>query len=108
MRFTSQSFPFSGLLHRLDGTVHGTGHGGHDIFLALWRGFRLSMQTAGALTLVSFVPGLLLHFFKAQWGRRVVLALNGVLLSVLSILFVASFPFTASSTRISTRCFHGS
>ncbi len=71
----------------------GPGTGGHDIFLALWRGFRLSMQTAGALTLVSFVPGLLLHFFKAQWGRRVVLALNGVLLSVLSILFVASFPF---------------
>ena len=71
----------------------GPGTGGHDIFLALWRGFRLSMQTAGALTLVSFVPGLLLHFWKPRWGRRLVLALNGVLLSALSILFVASFPF---------------
>lgn len=93
MRFTSQSFPFSGFFIAWMAPYMGPGTGGHDIFLALWRGFRLSMQTAGALTLVSFVPGLLLHFFKAQWGRRVVLALNGVLLSVLSILFVASFPF---------------
>lgn len=71
----------------------GASTGGYDIFLALWRGFRLSMQTAGALTLVSFVPGLLLHYLWPRWERRIVLALNGVLLSVLSILFVASFPF---------------
>lgn len=71
----------------------GASTGGYDIFLALWRGFRLSMQTAGALTLVSFVPGLLLHYLWPRWERRIVLLLNGVLLSVLSILFVASFPF---------------
>ena len=71
----------------------GASTGGYDIFLALWRGFRLSMQTAGALTLVSFVPGLLLHYLWPRWERRIVLVLNGVLLSLLSILFVASFPF---------------
>ena len=79
----------------------GTGTGTADVLSALWRGFRLSMQTAGALTLVSFLPGLLLHYLPGEYffrswekaERTCWLALNGLLLGGLSILFVASFPF---------------
>lgn len=71
----------------------GTGTGSHDVLTAIWRGTRLSMQTAGALTLVSFVPGFLLHYLWPRWERCCVLVLNAILLVPLSILYVASFPF---------------
>lgn len=71
----------------------GAGTGSHDVLTAIWRGTRLSMQTAGALTLVSFVPGLLLHYLWPRWERCCVLVLNAILLVPLSILYVASFPF---------------
>lgn len=71
----------------------GTGTGSHDVLTAIWRGTRLSMQTAGALTLVSFVPGFLLHYLWPRWERCCVLVLNTILLVPLSILYVASFPF---------------
>ncbi|WP_432647611.1 LTA synthase family protein [Mitsuokella sp.] len=71
----------------------GAGVGSHDILKAIWRGTRLSMQTAGALTFVSFVPGFVLHYVWPRWERKCVLALNGVLLLALSIFYVASFPF---------------
>lgn len=71
----------------------GTGTGSHDVLMAIWRGTRLSMQTAGALTLVSFVPGFLLHYLWPRWERCCVLVLNAILLVPLSILYVASFPF---------------
>lgn len=71
----------------------GTGIGSHDVLTAIWRGTRLSMQTAGALTLVSFVPGFLLHYLWPRWERCCVLVLNAILLVPLSILYVASFPF---------------
>ena len=71
----------------------GAGVAAPDIELALWRGFRLSMQTAGCLALVSFVPGFLLRLVYPRWENRIVLGLNGLLLVLLSILYVASFPF---------------
>lgn len=71
----------------------GTGTGSHDVLTAIWRGTRLSMQTAGALTLVSFVPGFLLHYLWPRWERCCVLVLNAILLVPLSTLYVASFPF---------------
>lgn len=71
----------------------GTGTGSHDVLTAIWRGTRLSMQTAGALTLVSFVPDFLLHYLWPRWERCCVLVLNAILLVPLSILYVASFPF---------------
>ncbi len=80
---------FLGGLHSYLGPQTGAG----DILTALWRGARLSMQTAGALTLVSFLPALFLRFFSPKLARRVLLLLNGPLLLGLSILFVASFPF---------------
>lgn len=71
----------------------GAGVAAPDIELALWRGFRLSMQTAGCLALVSFVPGFLLRLVYPRWENRIVLGLNGLPLVLLSILYVASFPF---------------
>lgn len=80
---------FLGGLHSYLGSQTGAG----DILTALWRGTRLSMQTAGVLTLVSFLPALFLRFFSPKLARRVLLLLNAMLLLGLSILFVASFPF---------------
>lgn len=68
------------------------GTGAADVIAALLRGTRLSMQTAGALAVCSFLPYLVLAA-HARMARRVFLAINGVLLAVLSVLYVASFPF---------------
>ncbi|WP_318254583.1 sulfatase-like hydrolase/transferase [Selenomonas sp. GACV-9] len=76
-------------LHDYLGPASGT----DDILLALWRGSRLSMQTAGALALMSFVPSLLLHYVWPAWERWGWRLVNGILLAALSILYVASFPF---------------
>lgn len=71
----------------------GADSGIHDVWLALWRGSRLSMQTAGCLTLVSFLPSFVLHYLWPLAERGSWRLFNGVLLAALSILFVASFPF---------------
>lgn len=78
----------------------GAAMGAEDIWLALWRGSRLSMQTAGCLTVVSLVPAFACHYLPKRffpWHGKAErwswLGLNGLLLSVLSILYVASFPF---------------
>jgi len=76
-------------LHDYLGPASGTS----DILLALWRGSRLSMQTAGCLALLSFLPSLLLHYLWPRlehWSWRV---MNFIVLAVLSVLYVASFPF---------------
>ena len=64
-----------------------------DILLALWRGSRLSMQTAGALTLVSFVPAFVSHYLWPKAEKYLWLCLNGIILACLSVLYVASFPY---------------
>lgn len=64
-----------------------------DICLALWRGLRLSCQTAGILTLVSFLPALLLTFFWEKGERMVWKVLTGAVLVAFSVLYVASFPY---------------
>ena len=69
------------------------GTGIADAWLAVSRGTRLSMQTAGCLTLVSLVPGLVLHYVSEKAERYAYLGLNGLLLVVLTILYGASFPF---------------
>ena len=71
----------------------GAGSGVEDVWMAISRGTRLSMQSAACLTLVSFVPGLVLHYVSERVERVCYLALNGVLLSALSVLYVASFPY---------------
>ncbi|MBP8599463.1 MAG: sulfatase-like hydrolase/transferase [Selenomonas sp.] len=64
-----------------------------DVLLALGRGSCLSMQTAACLTLVSFLPSLVVHYVCPRLEHWCWSALNGVLLVPLSVLYVASFPF---------------
>lgn len=71
----------------------GAGSGLTDVMTALARGTRLSMQTAGALALVSFVPGITMHYIYPRVEKYIYAVLNGALLLVLSVLYVASFPF---------------
>ena len=71
----------------------GAGTGPGDVWTALARGTRLSMQSAGCLTLVSLLPGLVLHYISEKWEQRLYAGVNGLLLVVLSVLYVASFPY---------------
>lgn len=64
-----------------------------DILTAISRGFRLSMQTAGALTLISFVPAFLAHYIYPRLEKYIFAVVNGLILIALSILQLASFPF---------------
>lgn len=71
----------------------GAGTTSSDVLMALWRGTRLSIQTAGCLTVASLVLSLMLHYIwprLERWSWRLI---NGLLLLVLSVLYVASFPF---------------
>ena len=65
-----------------------------DIWLAMSAGFRLSMQTAGIMMMITMIPGVLAHMaggIRAE--KRVVMVVSGAVLTTLSILFVASFPY---------------
>ena len=59
-----------------------------EVWLAMWTGLRLSLKTAGAITLVSFVFATL-----AGLGARVRLGIGIFASLVLSILFQARFPY---------------
>ena len=64
-----------------------------DIWLAMSAGFRLSMQTAGIMMMITMIPGVLAHMaggIRAE--KRVVMVVSGAVLTTLSILCVASFP----------------
>lgn len=71
----------------------GAGAGTDDVLAAVVRGGRLSCQTAGVLTAIALVPGLVLHYawprVENAWWK---IAL-GVELVVTSVLYVASFPY---------------
>jgi phosphoglycerol transferase MdoB-like AlkP superfamily enzyme len=71
----------------------GAATGPADVWAAIWRGTRLSCQTSGALTAVLLAPAFLLHYVSARaeriWWR---IGLSAELL-VLSVLYVASFPY---------------
>ena len=67
--------------------------GGADIALALWRGARLSCQTAGGLALFSLVSAALLRFFHAPLENLAWRVTSALSLTMLSILYVASFPY---------------
>ncbi len=64
-----------------------------DIGLALWRGLRISCQSAGILTLLAMVPTAVLHLVWPRLETVVQKGLNGILLTVTSVLFVARFPY---------------
>lgn len=67
--------------------------GWQDLLQTLWLGSRLSIQTAGILALFTAVPAGLLTILSRLWGRRLESLLSGIVLTITSILFVASFPY---------------
>lgn len=71
----------------------GPNTGWEDFLQALWLGSRLSIQTAGILTLLTAVPAGLITILSRLWGRRLESILSGIVLTITSILFVASFPY---------------
>lgn len=69
------------------------GSGWGELQTALWLGTRLSIQTAGVLTLAVVVPAGICTAVSKVWGQRLERAINGFLLTATSVLFVASFPY---------------
>ena len=86
-------FRFPGLFHRVAGTVYGS-FDGRPRHLSRTMARLPPLDADGRRADARELRArLLLHYLWPRWERRIVLALNGVLLSLLSILFVASFPF---------------
>ncbi|MBR2214171.1 MAG: LTA synthase family protein [Selenomonadaceae bacterium] len=75
------------------GDYWGENTGWPDVLTALVRGERLSAQTAGVLTLVTLLPGAVIHFLWPMAERTVASLWRGFVLGALSLLYVASFPF---------------
>ncbi len=71
----------------------GSNTGWEDLLQTLWLGSRLSIQTAGILALFTAVPAGLINILSHLWSRRVESFLSGIVLTITSILFVASFPY---------------
>lgn len=71
----------------------GPNTGWEDLLQTLWLGSRLSIQTAGILALFTAVPAGLINILSLLWSRRVESLLSGMVLTITSILFVASFPY---------------
>lgn len=64
-----------------------------DIVAALWQGMKLSMKTAGLLTIMVWLPTFLLTPLSRRIGTLWRCMASGVLLFLLSLLFVARFPY---------------
>ncbi len=71
----------------------GPNTGWEDLLQTLWLGSRLSIQTAGILALFTAVPAGLINILSRLWSHRVESLLSGIVLTITSILFVASFPY---------------
>ena len=71
----------------------GAGTGAGELVTALWLGTRLSIQTAGVLVLLTMVPAGIVTAFSRRLGQGAERLLSWLVLSVTSILFVASFPY---------------
>lgn len=67
--------------------------GSADIALAFWHGSRLSIQTAGVITLVCGLPALLMGIFSAQQGEKMLKRLNAATILGMAMLYVARFPY---------------
>ena len=65
-----------------------------DIALAMWAGFRLSLKSAGALALLSFLVCTMSNVFVPKLKTESIrLGLGGFYIAILSILFQARFPY---------------
>ena len=64
-----------------------------DVFTALWRGFRLSMQTAGGFALAVFAPAAVMALVSDTASKYVLRILHGIGLLILSVGFIGRFPY---------------
>ncbi|MBQ7478772.1 MAG: sulfatase-like hydrolase/transferase [Selenomonadaceae bacterium] len=72
----------------------GEGAGGEAVALALWAGLRLSLKTAGAVALLSFVFSTLPNLFSPRLATERCRLAVGVAASFLfSVLFLGRFPY---------------
>ncbi|MFA6849218.1 MAG: LTA synthase family protein [Selenomonadaceae bacterium] len=71
----------------------GPASGSHDILTALWVGMRISCKSAGMLTLLSLLCSGVANVLAPQREMIVRCTVNGVSILVMSILFVARFPY---------------
>ena len=71
----------------------GPNAGGSEVLLALWAGLRLSLKSAGGVTLLSFVFVTLAGLAVPRSLARLRLAIGGAAAFLLSVLFMARFPY---------------
>lgn len=71
----------------------GAATGWSDVVLALWRGLRLSFQSAGVLVLAALIPTAFCNIFLPRWEGSVRKFLHALTLMMLSVLFMARFPY---------------
>ena len=64
-----------------------------DVAEALWRGLRISCQSAGGLMLVSMLPAAVCHILYPRLENLAWRGLNALTLTAVSVLFVARFPY---------------
>ena len=64
-----------------------------DIWLALFGGTRLSIQTAGLMTMVVGLPSAVATVFSRKGGKILFKVLSAVTAAVTMILFFASIPY---------------
>lgn len=67
--------------------------GDDDIWLAIWGGTRLSIQTAGIMALVIVIPPLIIGGVHQRAGRIAFKAISALVAASTSILFFASIPY---------------
>ena len=64
-----------------------------DVMLAVWQGFKLSIQTTGILTVATIAPLAPFVFFSDKLTEKVANFTSGIVFSTMSVMFVASFPY---------------
>ena len=64
-----------------------------DVMLAVWQGFKLSIQTTGILTVATIAPLAPFVFFSDKLTEKVAKFTSGIVFSTMSVMFVASFPY---------------
>ena len=66
----------------------------HDVLMSLWLGFRLSLKTVGALCLLSFVGGTLVHTFVPKWpSLKIKKIISSIAVVLLTLIFFGRIPF---------------
>lgn len=83
---------FIGWLGIYDGYLE-SGMGTSDIHLAMWVGFKLSIQSAGILTAATMLPTVPFRFVGDWLWQKAAKVMTGIALCIISIMFCASIPY---------------